>query len=170
MPTEPLTNLEWLPGELLSGLECSKFWLVFTYEISDSTYTKLQLHNETFPLFIQNAVTYILCCNTHLLHGTHEERFWWLPNYLGLQPCGILQFREQDWLLRQLGNSVCTCNKALYRGVETLPFRYTTVEGTGFDLPFKRYATIEGTGFDMWAAIRSELYISPEIVPVFLCT
>jgi len=24
MPTEPLTNSEWLPGELLSGSECSK--------------------------------------------------------------------------------------------------------------------------------------------------
>jgi len=32
MPTEPLTNLEWLPGELLSGLECSKFQLDFRYE------------------------------------------------------------------------------------------------------------------------------------------
>jgi len=29
MPTEPLTNLEWLPGELLSGLECSKAWLIY---------------------------------------------------------------------------------------------------------------------------------------------
>jgi len=28
MPTEPLTNWVWLPGELLNGLEYSKAWLV----------------------------------------------------------------------------------------------------------------------------------------------
>ena len=27
MPTESLTDWEWLPGELLSGLECSNVWL-----------------------------------------------------------------------------------------------------------------------------------------------
>jgi len=34
MPKEPLTNHEWLPGELLSVLECSKIQLVFRCEIS----------------------------------------------------------------------------------------------------------------------------------------
>jgi len=35
MPTELLTDREWLPGELLSGSECLKAWLVLKYEISD---------------------------------------------------------------------------------------------------------------------------------------
>jgi len=31
IPTESLSNREWLPGELLTGSE----WIVFRYEISD---------------------------------------------------------------------------------------------------------------------------------------
>ena len=34
MPMKPLTDLEWLPGELLSGSECLKAGLDFRYEIS----------------------------------------------------------------------------------------------------------------------------------------
>jgi len=35
MLTEPLTDLKWLPEELLSGLECPKAQLAFRHEISD---------------------------------------------------------------------------------------------------------------------------------------
>jgi len=35
MPTESLTNREWLPGELLSGSECRRLGWIFSYEISD---------------------------------------------------------------------------------------------------------------------------------------
>jgi len=34
MPKEQLTNWEWLPGEHLNGLKCSKAWFP-TYEASD---------------------------------------------------------------------------------------------------------------------------------------
>jgi len=35
MPTEHLTEQEWMPGEHLNGLECLKVWHFVRYEISD---------------------------------------------------------------------------------------------------------------------------------------
>ena len=45
MPKEPLTNQEWLPGELLNELECLKARLFFfRYEILDLLHKHSCLH------------------------------------------------------------------------------------------------------------------------------
>jgi len=64
MPSESLTNREWLPEELLSGLECSKARLVLRYEISDlfyeSVYPSIYIHVSSY-LFIYLAIYLYLC-------------------------------------------------------------------------------------------------------------
>ena len=57
MPTESLTDREWQPGELLSGLKCSKARLVFRYEILDFFYDCIAVAIEVyFPCEINAAV------------------------------------------------------------------------------------------------------------------
>jgi len=66
MPIESLTDREWLPGELLSGLECSKARLVLRYEILDLFYESvypsvyIYIHVSSY-LFIYLAI-YLYPC------------------------------------------------------------------------------------------------------------